>query len=78
MGWTMGVLGFDSQRGLGIFLFSTAFRLAVRPTQPTMQWVPGAITLEVKQQGHEADHSLPSSADVKEYTFTPQYAFMAW
>jgi hypothetical protein len=28
-GWTIGVLGFDSRRGLGIFLFTTASRPAV-------------------------------------------------
>jgi hypothetical protein len=31
--------------------------------------------------GREADHSPPSSAEVKEWvepTSTPQYAFMAW
>jgi hypothetical protein len=35
----------------------------------------------VKQPGCEADHSLPSSAEVKNswsYTSTPQCAFMAW
>jgi hypothetical protein len=35
----------------------------------------------VKRPGREADHSPPSSAEVKNayrYTFTPQYAFMAW
>jgi hypothetical protein len=29
MGWTIGVLGFDSRRGLGIFFFTTASRPAV-------------------------------------------------
>jgi hypothetical protein len=36
---------------------------------------------EVKQPGHEADHSPPSSAKVKNmwsYTSTPQYNLMAW
>jgi hypothetical protein len=62
----MGVLGFDSQRGLGIFLFNTASRTALGPTQPTIQWVPGALSLEIKRLGREADHSPPSSAEVKE------------
>jgi hypothetical protein len=31
-GWTIGVLGFDSRRGLGIFLFTTASRMALGPT----------------------------------------------
>jgi hypothetical protein len=32
MGWTIGVLGFDSRRGLGILLFATASRTALGPT----------------------------------------------
>jgi hypothetical protein len=59
------VLGFDSRQGLGIFLF-TASRTARRPTQPTIQWVPGALSLWVKRPGREADHSHPSNAEVKE------------
>jgi hypothetical protein len=56
MGWTIGVLGFDSRRGLGIFLF----------TQLPIQWVLVALSLGVKRPGREADHSDPSSAEVKE------------
>jgi hypothetical protein len=63
----LGVLGFDSRRGLGIFLFTTASRMALGPTQPPIQWVPGALSLGVKRPGREADHSSPSSAEVKEY-----------
>jgi hypothetical protein len=44
----------------GIFLFTTASRTALGPTQPPIQWVPG-----VKQLGCEADNSLPFSAKVK-------------
>jgi hypothetical protein len=32
------------------------------PTQPPIQWVPGALSLGVKQPGREA----PSNAEVKE------------
>jgi hypothetical protein len=32
-----------------------------------IQWVPGALSLEVKQPGGEADHSPPSSTEVKEW-----------
>jgi hypothetical protein len=35
------------------------------PTQPPIQWVPGALSLGVKWPGREADHPPPSSA-VKE------------
>jgi hypothetical protein len=40
--------------------------MTLGPTQPPIQWVPGALSLGVKQPGHEADHSSPSSAKVKE------------
>jgi hypothetical protein len=40
--------------------------LALGPTQPPIQWIPGAPSLGVKRPGREADHSLPSSAEVKE------------
>jgi hypothetical protein len=63
--------GFESREGLGIFLFST---------QPPIQWVPGALSLGTKRPGCEADHSPPSSAEVKNawsYTSIPQYTFMA-
>jgi hypothetical protein len=65
MGWTIGVLGFDSRRGLGIFLFTIASRTALGPTQPPIQCVPGALSLGVKRLRCEADHSPPSSAEVK-------------
>jgi hypothetical protein len=70
----IGVLGFDFRRGLGIFLFTTASRTALGPTQPLIQWVQGAISLGVKRPGREADHSLRYSAEVKNawsYTSTP-------
>jgi len=41
----------------------------------------GALSQEVKWLGHEADHSPPSSAKVKDvmnYTSIPPYVFMAW
>jgi hypothetical protein len=66
MGWTIGVLGFDCRWGLGIFLFTTASRTALGPTQPPIQWVPGGLSLRVKRLGCKADHSPPSSAEVKE------------
>jgi hypothetical protein len=49
--------------------------------QPPTQWIPWALSLGVKWPVCEADHSPPSTAKVKNawsYTFTPQYAFMAW
>jgi hypothetical protein len=55
--------------------FSSSSRPALAPTQPPIYWVPGA-----KRPGSEADHSPPTSAEVKNtwiYTSTPPYAFMA-
>jgi hypothetical protein len=49
-----------------IFLFTTMSRTALGPTQPPIQWALGAVSLEVKQPGREADYSPPSSAEVKE------------
>jgi hypothetical protein len=43
-----------------------ASRTALVPTQPPIQWVPEALALGVKWPGREADHSPPSSAEVKE------------
>jgi hypothetical protein len=57
----------DSRRGLEILLFTTASRPALGPTQRPIQWVPGALSLGVKQPGREADYSPPSSAEVKEW-----------
>jgi hypothetical protein len=51
---------------VGIFLFTTASRTALGPTQPPVQWIPGSLSLGLKRPGHEADHSLPSSAEVKD------------
>jgi hypothetical protein len=68
--WTIGVLGFDCRRGLGIFLFTTASRTVQGPTQPPIQWVPRELSLGVKRPGREDDHSPPSSAEVKEWSYT--------
>jgi hypothetical protein len=56
-------------------------RPVVGLTQPPIQWVTEALSLEEKWPGRESNHSPSSSADVKNpwsYTSTPQYTFMAW
>jgi hypothetical protein len=56
---------------LGIFLFTTASIPALVATQPPIQWVPGALSPEVKWPGREADHSSLSNAEVKnEWSYT--------
>jgi hypothetical protein len=78
---TIGVLGFDSRRVLGIFLFTTASGTASGTTQPPIEWVPRVLPLGVKRPGREADHPphlVPRSKNAWSYTSTPQYAFVAW
>jgi hypothetical protein len=72
--------GLDGPRGRNlssgkgkVFLLSTSSRPVLGPTQPSIQWVPGALSPGVKRPGHEADHSPPTSVEVKKtwiYTST--------
>jgi hypothetical protein len=60
--------------GVGIFLFTTASRTALGPTQPPIQWVRGAHSLGVKRLRRDAYHSPPSSTEAKNawsYASTP-------
>jgi hypothetical protein len=64
----------------GIFLSATAFRSAMGPTQPPIQWVPWAISLGIKWWAREVDHPCPFNAEVKNawsYTYAPSYVCMA-
>jgi hypothetical protein len=66
--------GFESRQGLGILVFTTMSRQALGPTQPPIQWAPGALSPGVKRPGRQADCSLPSSAEANNawrYTSTP-------
>jgi hypothetical protein len=58
-------MGFDSRQVQTIFLYSIVSIPALGPTQPLIQWVPGALSPGVKRPGREANHSPPSSVDVK-------------
>jgi hypothetical protein len=77
MGWTARSLSSSPCRAKN-FLFSTASRPALRPTQSPIQWVPEAVSPGVKCLGCEADH-LPSTSGKEwwSYTSTPQYILMA-
>jgi hypothetical protein len=73
--WTGITQWYSARQGLGIFLFTTVPRPALGPTQPPIQWVPGALSLGVKRPEREADHSPPSSVEAKNawsYTSIPQ------
>jgi hypothetical protein len=68
-------------RGVGV-RFPVRSRIFSSPRRPDRLWgrVPGAFSPAVKGQGSEAEHSLPTSAEVKYtwiYTSTPPYVFMA-
>jgi hypothetical protein len=63
-------------------------RIFSSPSRPDRLWGPhnllsygyGALSAGVKRQGREADHSPPTSGEIKKmfiYTSTPPYAFMA-
>jgi hypothetical protein len=60
----IGVLGFDSRRGLGIFLFTIVSRTALGSTQPPIQWVPGAFYPGGKAAGARSPSLTPSTARV--------------
>jgi len=63
--------------GKGFYLLATVCRLALGPIQPFVCW--GSLP-RIKQPGHEADRSSPSSVkdNAGSCNSTPQYAFMAW
>jgi hypothetical protein len=46
-------------------VFSIASIAELWPNQPPVQWVLRVIILRIKQPGREADHSPPSSSEVK-------------
>jgi hypothetical protein len=58
---------FNSWQGLRILLLVTASRLALGPTKLPIQCVLQVLSLGVKRPKHDADHSLPFSAEVKEW-----------
>jgi hypothetical protein len=51
--------------GSGKKLFSITSTVALSPTHHPIQWILGAVSPRVKQQGREADPSPPSGGEVK-------------
>jgi len=68
-GWTIGILGFDSRRELGIFLFTTASR-PVEAHPPFYSMGTEGSSPRVKRPGREADPSSPVKS-AWSYTSTP-------
>jgi hypothetical protein len=63
-GWTTEGLEWESQWGQEFSILHVV-QTGSGSTQPPIQRLPGVISLGVKQEGCEADHSLPTSVEVK-------------
>jgi hypothetical protein len=59
--------GFKSRRKqeIYIYLFPKRFSPAQGPTPPPIKWIQGSLSPEVMRLGCKADHSPPSSVQVK-------------
>jgi hypothetical protein len=78
MGWTVKESGFDSRQRQRDVLISIRSRPSLGPTQPPRQWVQGAVSLGVKRQGCESDHSPSCSVEVNNCGATAHpYVFVA-
>jgi hypothetical protein len=58
-------IGVRSPAGAKDFPLTSVSRPALGPTQPPVQWVPGPFPGGKSTAGRDADHSLPSSAEVE-------------
>ena len=68
------------RKGQKTFLFSNLPKQALRPTQPTIQWVPMTCSSGATRSARGSNHASPSSAEIKDkwnYTFTPPYVSTA-
>jgi hypothetical protein len=74
--------------GIGVRI-PVGSRIFSSPLCPDLLWGPPSLlsngyrefSSRIKRQGREADHSFPTSAEVKKmwiYTSTPPYAFIAY
>jgi hypothetical protein len=66
------------QRQYSFWFVTDLLRQALGPTQPPIQWVPGALSLVVKRSGREADlHVVPRSRMRGAIPPLPQHIFIA-
>jgi hypothetical protein len=73
--------GFESRQELGIFLFITASRPTLGPTQSPIKWAPEGLSLRVKWPVVRLTTHLPLVLNLKSawsYTSTPPHASMSW
>jgi hypothetical protein len=71
--------GHGSNPGRGkIFIFNTASRQALGPTQPSIQWVVGAVSPGIKWLGCEADHSQLMLRSIIRGSLRPFYLTIQW
>jgi hypothetical protein len=64
MGYRLEGVGTMPGKGK-IYNFSIKSRPDLKPIQPHIQWVPGALYPVAKWQEREPDYTPPSSAEVK-------------
>jgi hypothetical protein len=79
--WTIGVLGFDSWRGLGIFPSQPRPELLWAPPSLLSNGCQGFLPWGLSGWGVRLTthlHLVPRSKNEWSYTSTSQYAFMAW
>jgi hypothetical protein len=74
-GLWFGWQALDSWQGQEIYLYSVLSRLALVPTQSSVQWISGALSPRLKWLGHETDHSPAYSAEVKNGGATPPLTY---
>jgi hypothetical protein len=77
---TAGRSGFDNWQEQGFFSFcDTASRPALGRTQPPIQWVPGALSMEVKRLGREVTSIKCRSQRMRGAILSLSHCvFMAW
>jgi hypothetical protein len=64
-GYGLDDRGFEVRVPVGERIFSTSSRPTLGSTQPPIEWVPEGLSPGVKRPGREADHSIPTSTEVK-------------
>jgi hypothetical protein len=80
MGWITEESGFELCHHKLVSFLSTVSNPALGLTQPPVQWLPRAVSPELKRSVRETHNSSQSNAikNMWIYTTAPQYVFMVW